>query len=425
MNDFDRGSVGPSIKQGGARRPRLMRLAASILAMAVAGCTFSDDLTGQVGRLNSSIEQVQNEALLLNIVRAADNVPLSFTQLVVVRGSGTVGGSLGVLPTVVFGNGPPMNSTFGTTANATATTNTNFDLGILESKEFWLGLQRPISAETLDFFVREGLPRELLFYLFIQKAVLRSQGLTRTLVNDPGHPSFPAFTRELRSALALGLSTETIPRTVEYGPPLSAERASDLKSLVEVAKAGLLLRPDQTANGTRYQMVSVQPAAVMCFDPSLTSGGGRASAALGPSCDAVRAGAPGTSSAAEPFSFTRQGGASADSRGTTEVKIYARSTLDIIHFLGWLTKSGTAVELVTPDARPPGSSALADRLFVVNMDSPSADDFVSVVYRGTRYSIPMQATSTIRVFTLLRRLVALSTSLNALPVSNTVTTVVR
>ena len=69
MNDLDRGSAGPSIGQGRARRRLPARLAAAILAMAAAGCTFSDDITGQVGRLNSSIEQVQNEALLLNIVR--------------------------------------------------------------------------------------------------------------------------------------------------------------------------------------------------------------------------------------------------------------------------------------------------------------------------------------------------------------------
>jgi len=184
-----------------------------------------------------------------------------------------------------------------------------------------------------------------------------------------------------------------------------------------------VLQPVETANGTGYQIESVQPTAQLCFDRSLASSDMRSAIDAKSTCEAIIKGAESSLSDASSFTFTRHDGMSTSSRSEIEVTIYARSTLDIIHFLGSLTKTGTPVNLVTDEARSFGSGPLGNRLFAVEVNSPSADDFVSVTYRGTRYSIPMHATSTIRIFALLRRLVALSTSLNSLPVSNTVTAV--
>ncbi len=319
-----------------------------------------------------------------------------------------------------------MNSTFGTTANATATTNTNFDLGILESKEFWLGLQRPLSAETLDFLVREGLPRELLFYLFIQKAVLRSQGLTQIAGERSRQSQLPCV-HPGSSGLRWRSASPPRPSRALSNTGLRSRRSAPRpeRAWSRWRRRALLLRPEQTANGMRYQMLSVQPAAVMCFDPSLDIGGGRASAASGRAATRSGQGHRAHRRRRSRSASPRQGGASVDlarHHGGQDL-----CPLDPRHhpFPRLADEERNRGRTRHPGRQPPGSSALADRLFVVNMDSPSADDFVSVVYRGTRYSIPMQATSTIRVFTLLRRLVALSTSLNALPVSNTVTTVVR
>lgn len=121
------------------------------------------------------------------------------------------------------------------------------------------------------------------------------------------------------------------------------------------------------------------------------------------------------------FTFTRQNGKPGEPGSGARVKIYPRSAFDIFRYLGSLVKTGTQVELVTDEARSLGADGLSQQLFVVELNSPRADSFVSVEYHGATYSVPIQATATIGVLSLLRRLVALSASVNALPVSNTVT----
>ena len=73
------------------------------LLFACAGCSVSRfDLPGQVGRYNDSIEEFIERAILLHVVRAANDAPLAFTQVAVIRGSGTVGSQVGP-PTIRFG----------------------------------------------------------------------------------------------------------------------------------------------------------------------------------------------------------------------------------------------------------------------------------------------------------------------------------
>ena len=75
-----------------------------IALLGMTSCTFSDNLVGQADRINRSLEELQNEALLMNIVRMSYRAPASFSTVSVVRGSGTVSGNLG-LPTLTLGPG--------------------------------------------------------------------------------------------------------------------------------------------------------------------------------------------------------------------------------------------------------------------------------------------------------------------------------
>jgi hypothetical protein len=394
------------------------------ISLLISACTFSDDLTGQVDRINKSVEQVQNEAILHNVIRASEGAPLNFTQLAVVRGSGTVSGTLG-LPVIPIGGAPAVQPPTEATGIASASSNTNFDLGILESKEFWLGLQTPLSPETLDFFVREGLPREILFYLYIGRVELSSAGKTRVLVNDPANPTFPEFTAALRTALRMGLTTETIPHVITYGPPLPAAKASDMRDLVELAKAGLVLRRTSTSAGTGYQVESVKSAARLCFNPGLVSEDAHYFVGTQSTCGVIGGSGDDVfrNTSAHSFRFGTRNGTTGE-KGETKVTIYPRSTLDVFRYLGSLAKTRARIELITEEARSFNAATMSHELFVINVNSP-ADSFVSVKYRGVSYSIPRRATATIHILTLLRRLVALNTSVNSLPMSSTVTTVVR
>jgi len=413
--------------------PSMLRTAALSLALlfALAGCTFSrDQLPKLVGNYNGSIEQLVEEAILTNIVRASDNAPLGFTQLTVIRGSGSTTTQIGI-PSITIGGpqAPGSANLYRIGPNgAGGSANTNFDLAVLDTKEFWLGVLTPLSADTLTFFIRQGIPREILFDLYVQRVELSTPGKpTITEVNDPLDPHFAAFTSDLRDSLALGLTAETATRSFDVGPPLAANQAPSLKDVLEAAKSGMSIAAVPSKAGMTYQMRASQSGAVVCFDQSRASLDLTNRLPESATCAAMRGSTPAaTAVIGTPFAFEQKATAT---RPPVAIKIYPRSTYDIFRYLGSLLRSsersGRYVELTTDEAKTFGDGApLADKLFVVKRNAPG-DAYVSVRYGGSTYSIPKSATTSIQVLALLRQLIALSTSVNALPQSGTVTTVVR
>jgi hypothetical protein len=135
---------------------------------------------------------------------------------------------------------------------------------------------------------------------------------------------------------------------------------------------------------------------------------------------------PPQNQAGTPFAYQE---AAVGTRPSLNIAIFPRSTYDMFRYLGALVRASQetpprSVHLVTEEAKFfGGSEPLANDLFVVrkNARGPS---FISVRYGKDTYSIPKSATTTIQVLALLRQLIALSTSVNALPPTGTVTTVV-
>jgi hypothetical protein len=402
------------------------------LVFACAGCSYSRfDLPGQVGRYNDSIEEFIEKAILLNIVRASHDAPIGFTQVAVVRGSGSVGGQLG-LPSVTFGPGQTLQQqqiAFGANA-ATVGGNTNFDLAVLESKEFWLGLLTPLGADTLAFFIRQGVPREILFYLYVQRVEVTSDNKTDILTNNPLDSRFVSFTTNLRDSLRLGLTVDTASRSFDFGPPLPAAQATNIKDLIELAKAGLSLRPVANSAGSQYQVQATVSASVLCFDQARATVNILDEIAPESTCAVVTGHGPApaqTTTAGAPFAFNHT-----SARGPATIKIFPRSTYDIFRYLGALVHAGEAarsapyVDLVTDEAKSTlGPDPLSTKLFVVQKNAPGNAKYLSVKYGNDTYSVPKNATTTIQVLALLRQLIALSTSVNALPQTGTVTTVVK
>jgi hypothetical protein len=407
--------------------------------LAATACTLNDDLTGQAGRFNRSLAELQNEALVLNIVRQSYNAPMSFTQVSVVRGSGTIGGTLG-LPTITLGPGQTdatRQFVFGGnfTNSATAQSNANFDMATLDSKEFWVGLMTPLTADTLGYFIRQGVPRDLLFYLYVQKLEIGDGKAKQILINDPEDPNFAEFSRQLDEALTLGFTTAPVTRTLPYGPPLTPSQAGKIKDLTELAKSGMLLVPVPTKTGTAYQIQVTRTTSVLCFDQALATSRLAANLPADATCAGMAspppaAGRGGTEttpanqgqSHGHAFTYTKKSAGKPD----VMVKTYPRSTYDILRYLGALVRYRRDHR----NDRPVTDAAVAPAwpahdLFVLERGPFPANSFISVWYRGETYSIPGTSPSSIQVLSLVRQLVALSTSINALPASNTVTTVVQ
>ena len=199
-----------------------------LLACLAGACALTDPVDYRYDNIGRSLAVARNEAIFLNIVRASHDYPLAFTTISQVTPSMTNTTSF-ALPSFMEGPGsirfnPPSGaatgvlSTFPSSSpfrdvifgNTTASNNTavssNFNVATQETSAFYIGFLKPIDLQTLDYFIRQGYSRELLFWLFADTVELKAgnrllgmrydppndYGCDRT---DPRHLCFPDFIR--------------------------------------------------------------------------------------------------------------------------------------------------------------------------------------------------------------------------------------
>jgi hypothetical protein len=155
-----------------------------LLAALLCGCTVVDTIDPRIDLTNRQTARARDQAVLLNIVRANHNLPLNFVAFS--RVSGTQSASLSLAaPTFLLGAGPSPLSGIGkqealinnTTLGTTGTLNNAFDLTVLDSHDFYSALLSPVELPTLEYFVRQGYSRELLFWLFTDSVRVSGPGM--------------------------------------------------------------------------------------------------------------------------------------------------------------------------------------------------------------------------------------------------------
>lgn len=383
------------------------------------------DFSSWAAGYDKAIERSYNENILLNMVRASQNQPLHFTTVSVVRGNGQISPSfnlIGGFPfkdfTAFARNGAQLTSAGPGLA---VSGGFNFDMASLDNSEFIAGLLTPIRPATVNFYVGQGIPRELIFNLLIERIAITDGGRTDTFQNDPTRPDFPKFQNVLSNLITLGLTTEDISKLVPFGPPLSAADARNTEHLAAAAKAGLMLTP---AAGGTYQLMSPVVNARFCFEPPA----GAPPLPPGAVCRSERpAGAPNENNSGE---HGMAGGAGIPGYQNASLAITIRSARDIFNYLGSLIYMQTArageakVVLTSQEARDYNYMKQGDALLVVHKNNTTSDDLVRIEYRGDTYSIPANKQgNTALVFSVLGQILTLNKSINLIP--NTSAVVVR
>src|SRR5262245_49806030 len=164
---------------------RVALLASALVAGLVSACAVVDPVDPRYDTVNRSLSKARNESILLNIIRAGHDWPLSFTTIPQVNPSAQNVTSTG-LPS--FNVGPSYKPP-GTASTANAgyqlappfravlfgnqnnlynqlTVSSNFSVSSLETGTFYNGLLTPVTLHDLNYFIRQGYSRELLFWLF-------------------------------------------------------------------------------------------------------------------------------------------------------------------------------------------------------------------------------------------------------------------
>ena len=224
--------------RGGRRRTDEWRaggwLAVAFLAALSSACAVVDPIDSRYDTVARSLAKGRNESIFLNLIRASHDYPLSFVTVANVTPSMTNVTSFGLPafllgPPAIFGtaavgtaaslptSSPGRDAVFGSsTASNSTSVATNFSVSTQETSTFYGGFLKPIDLQILDYFIRQGYSRELLFWLFTDAVEISAHGRTfGTRYSPPsdygcpdGDPGHRCFTEFVQIAVAAGLTVE-------------------------------------------------------------------------------------------------------------------------------------------------------------------------------------------------------------------------
>ena len=297
--------------------------------------------------------------------------------------------------------------------NANTNINNSFDIGILESKDFYNGLLTSVDLATLNFFVRQGYPRQLLLWLFFDSVRETINGKTYEYRNEPlgansCDPAFPGKRRCFRDmidlALASGLTaqTETISRistqgrvnTTVYGRMCFDDvlaRAALYEYSGEIRTHLSLASGHRPRCGERW--VHQEPGIVL----SGTGGRGKEKEAERSSGETHVEGSPDT------LTFEFVGGPA----GRVKYSMVTRSTFGIYRFLGGVLRHQDSTIMLR------GRKARDEPEFIPLLEIIGASPdgcFVDLQFDEFQYCVPRHGADTTKsIFSLLSQLIALRT----------------
>jgi hypothetical protein len=159
----------------------IARLLMAAACLMLVGCAIVDQYSGRAIVYNLEAELAQDQAILLNIVRAYLHRPMQFTTVASITGVANVsGGAQYTLPTGVPFRPPtqgatgiagfPALPTWGFSGSMSG--GPAFTVPVLDTQEFYQGILKAIPAQLWDLYFQANYPPDLLFNLFVQKVVM-------------------------------------------------------------------------------------------------------------------------------------------------------------------------------------------------------------------------------------------------------------
>ncbi len=441
-------------------------LAGGLLAGLLSACAVVDPVDRRYDTIGRSLAKARDESIFLNLVRASHDYPLAFTTIANVTPSMSNTSSF-ALPS--FSLGPPnCLPSFGPTgaltgracsfptgipgasvgvSNSTASNSTaistNFNVATQETGSFYDGFLKPIDLQTLDYFIRQDYPRELLFWLFADSFQLSGPG-----THDLGYEYQPPVTygcpesdkrqmcfREwVWVAVLTGLTVEekTIEKPESGGGGGGGVRGDSGKSpednggpksgKAETVVVARFCFSDVLEHQARVQMGRAMATEMVAkylnfpFSPS-------------PRCGTwTDAQAQADSEKPQPDTFNFN-------VGPLKFRVVPRSAYGVFEFLGTVIKMETqglepsANAYLPPPPRGRPDEAAPPRLLTTDNEllldialssgggGGGGDCFSHTWFYDGDYCVPQSATNTKRIFSLLAQLIAIETQASDLSIT--------
>lgn len=436
-----------------SRRRSRWLLAAAVMPVSLGACSTIDEFGPRSARYNLAAVDSRSRSILTNVLRSAYGKPLQFTDLTTATGQATLGGELGL--TVPFDVDPDTTArTFSGAPKASASGTSSFNVVSLNSKEFYQGLQTPISVQHIANFLASGYDPQLLLFLIISDIEIRTTTTRTTFSSNADTPkNYRLFYQAISFLREAGLSTRP-GKPSAFGPFLSAADISDPKvisTLLSSSSGELTLREDPEGANTyrfyrrgsyefcfdpiRVSRTLFQKPLATVVDPDLSLRSMTISNQPSPISGALvmrgQAALPGTSFVVDPAYFCNPP-KGAEKTKTTEILISTRSVEGIFQFLGQVARQQLALQ---------GKSGVSDSLSVMASDGSGyfvpfrivagtpENAALTVREEGKFYSIMTDASGksdqTTRVLQLMTDLLAMQSSAKDLPAPNVISIIGR
>ena len=210
-------------------------------AAALSGCATVVDIAERHQDANLVQEQVMNQQLLLNIVRASHRQPLHFSRIPYIK-----------LPLV---SSAPWEFTFpfgvvGAYGRNSAKSSLGGALITVEvspqdSQEFIQGITTPVKLTQMDFYFQQGWPRQLVLYLFVEELRL----LEKTLSCEAYRPEGSLI--EICDPKKPPKSVEVVLHRFRNNPGNESELKEFADAIDTITKCELFVRSDPALRGPR------------------------------------------------------------------------------------------------------------------------------------------------------------------------------
>lgn len=391
-----------------------MRLNTCLLAMVftvaalLAGCAGGERLSVSMASINQEYGELQNEALLLNILRRSASLPAHFSSLTVIRGRSRI--TAGADLTVPFGADAPARFDFN--PHLSIDQGPAFEVALQDNQEFYRAYVAPLSTITIRSYLGQGHSSELLLSLFIDRIRINRPNGEILATNSPDQPDkYKTFQRVLKRLVDQGLTMEGASLVNNFGTPLRMQQPPSLDQLLSVHKEGLEV---QKAEAGHYQLMKLSEAARFCFtnpqEPLFEQA--RCSTGLG-----------NRFTVTDPRFFGSTGGSrvvfSPSDMGSIEM--YTRSLAELLGYLGEIVRAQQASKsplMVRTETGP-------QPILVVLPEPQLGSAIVATEFAGTLYGIPAgpENGQSGTVLTIVSQLMAQAQSVKDRPISNTITIV--
>ena len=370
----------------------------------LTACTGTERLSTAMATINQDYNRLQDEALLLNLVRRSASLPAHFTTVTTIRGRSRF--FAGANMTLPFGG--DASSNFSLSPHMSVEQGPGFDVSTQDNQEFYRGYVAPISTSSLSFMMRQDYAPELILSLFLESVHIEGPNGTERFYNNPSKVTdFERFQQLLNRLVDQGITMETAYLVSRYGPELELKQAPSIDQLISARKEKLAI---SHRGKDRYQLTESVESAQFCFLRPSEKLFEQARCKL-ESLKEFQLGDPGF------FGSVSAGRVFFEAEGIGKVELHVRSLAEVFDYLGECIRIQHEKDTLLTVRTADGPQA------IIRVDTGlEVDAVISTEFAGDRYWVPKGRNGGLSgaVFSMISQLLAQVQSVEDMPINNTI-----